>query len=341
VDFEELKLKRILVRIPQWLGDAVVSTIFIKRLKAKNPDAEIHVLTQPFLAEIFETQPEVTGVHRLPSPYRWQVRQVGQSLRRYYFNTVYVLPRSARTAFEAFFSGIPERVGFGGDLRRLFLTRTVSTNKNRRYPHRYLSLMGEENIPIENLRPHFPSEKPNPDELIPLLGGTGALKKPVLGMAPVSIAPARTWDADRFVDLANMFLKEKGGTVVLFGSPGEKHILDEIEYKIEGYVVNEAGSLKLSGLGWLLSQLDCFVGNDSGLMHAASAFKIPSVILFGASDPTYALPVGPHIKALQRKEISCVPCLRNHCVRFGELNRECLKAISVAEVWQTLTQLKI
>jgi len=136
--YEVFHLK-ILVRIPQWLGDAVVSTIFINRLKALNPASEIHVLVKPELAEIFETHPDVSHVRPLPKPYRWQVKMVGTSLRSSGFDAFYVLPRSLRTAGEAFFSKIPIRVGFGGDPRAFFFTKTVFYDSNLSYPRRYLS----------------------------------------------------------------------------------------------------------------------------------------------------------------------------------------------------------
>jgi ADP-heptose:LPS heptosyltransferase len=71
-------------------------------------------------------------------------------------------------------------------------------------------------------------------------------------------------------------------------------------------------------------------------MHVASAFQKPTVVLFGASAPEVALPPWGRFHALQHTEIACVPCLRNHCVRFGAGHNECLRAITVDEAISAL-----
>jgi heptosyltransferase-2 len=158
-----------------------------------------------------------------------------------------------------------------------------------------------------------------------------------LGIAPISVAPSRTWGPERFASTASAFLKKNGGTVVLFGSPGERPRVENIAAQITGgEVINTAGRLSLPELGWTLSQCTVFLANDSGLMHVAACFRIPSVVLFGASDPAFALPPWGRFLALQHKEIFCVPCLRNHCVRFGAGHDECMKTISVDEAGSAL-----
>jgi heptosyltransferase II len=100
--------------------------------------------------------------------------------------------------------------------------------------------------------------------------------------------------------------------------------------------IDTAGRLNLPQLGWLVSQLDKFLGNDSGLMHVAAAFKIPSVVLFGASEPKWALPQTGTFRAIQHPEVFCVPCLRNECVRLGTGYKECQAKITVEEVFSAL-----
>jgi ADP-heptose:LPS heptosyltransferase len=104
-------------------------------------------------------------------------------------------------------------------------------------------------------------------------------------------------------------------------------------------VIDTTGGLSLPQLGSLVSQCDAMVVNDSGLMHVASVFKVPTVVVFGASEPGAALPPYGRFRAVQHREVPCVPCLRNQCVRFGENYLECLKAVTVAEVSAALDML--
>ncbi|MCG3205629.1 MAG: ADP-heptose--LPS heptosyltransferase 2 [Elusimicrobia bacterium] len=323
-----LNVKKILIRAPQWLGDAVVSTVFIHRLKQREAEARLSVLCVPSLVTLFETHPDVESVIPLPYP-NGGVMAVGKILKSHGFDEVYILPRSFRSALEVFLAGIPQRIGFSGDFRNLMLTTRFPYQENRLYAHRYLTLIHEETLSLQSLTPYFPVQTTSNKKL-------QTLSKPILGMAPLSIAPARTWMAERFSEIARQWLSQKGGTVILFGSAKEQAAIDTIQTSVAGNVINTAGELSLPELGGVLKQCDQFLTNDSGLMHVASALNVPQVILFGASNPQNALPPWGENQSIQHKEISCVPCLRNHCVRLGNDHLACLKAISADEVLQRL-----
>lgn len=328
--------KKIIVRAPQWLGDAVVSTIFLSQLKKIYPDAHIAVLCQPYLRDIFKFHSAVNEVLELPYHARGNVFKVGRLLKGQGFDTIYVLPRSARSALEAWLGNIPTRIGFAGNFRNTLLTQTVPYNPHQLYPKRYLSLLGEENNNLEGHHTFFPSEKPSGD----LLKTFENAKKPILGISPKSVAPARTWDAERFAQVANEFIRQTSGSVVLFGIDSEKNVTELVKSHIKGAVIDLTGQLNFpeqtKAAGWAFQQCDVFLANDSGYMHVAAALDIPTVVLFGASDPAVALPHTGKMKAIQHKEIFCVPCLKNHCVRFGEGRNECLKKITVDEVLKSI-----
>lgn len=318
----------ILVRAPQWLGDAVVSTSFLRRLKQRFPDGTITVACVPGLKDIFSSHPDVRDVFPLDYVAGQSVFSIGAHLKEKRFDRVYVLPRSFRSAFESWWARIPERVGFGGDGRAVFLTETHAYDPTLLYPRRYLSLINDTGASLETLSPHFPSREPSDPALLQLLKNA---PRPFLGLGPASIAPARTWASDRFAAVAQQFLTTRNGTVILFGSPKEKSVGDRIASVLKGSVINAVGLLNLPALGWAVSHCDAMVVNDSGLMHVASAFQKPTVVLFGASDPAVALPAWGRYQSVQHREIACVPCLRNHCVRLGSGHNECLRAITVDE----------
>ena len=319
---------QILVRVPQWLGDAVVATIFLRRLKASSPQSEIVVLCPPYVAPIFETHPSVATVLKLSYSTGGTVFEMGRMLRKQKFSKAYILPRSFRSAFEVWLGRVPERIGFGGDIRSVFLTKGFHYDAGLLYADRYLSLLGD-SLLSQGAEPYFPAEH----------DGLENLPKPVLALGLASVAPARTWMPDRFVEVAIRFLKERGGSVLLLGSEKERdltgHIYQTLVAACQGASIKDlAGRLTLPQLGGVLKCCDLFVGNDSGLMHVSSVFKIPSVIIFGASDPAVASPPYGRVWPLQKKVFSCVPCLRNTCVRFGAERNGCLAAVTIDEVVQ-------
>jgi heptosyltransferase-2 len=323
-------MKKIAVRAPQWLGDAVVSTVFLDRLRRKNEGAHITVITYPFLTPVFDGCPSIDAVAALPPKNQKSLRAASALIRQGHFDEIYVLPRSLRTALEAWSGGVPKRVGFAADFRSFFLTDRFPYSHDISLAHRYLRLIGEDTLPDEKMKAYYPKAVAMPEP---------ALKGPVLGVAPWSIAPARSWLPGRFVDVANRFLAETHGTVVLFGSTEERAASAQLQTQIKGNVVDTTGGLDLYQLGTMIRRCDAMVVNDSGLMHIAAACNVPLVAIFGAGDMKQALPRFGRCVGRQHPEIPCVPCLRNRCVRFGPYYNECQKKVTADEVFDALRTL--
>jgi heptosyltransferase-2 len=323
-------MKRIVVRAPQWLGDAVASTVFLDRLRHQNPQAHISVAAYPSVAPVYQGCPSINDVLPLPAKKQSTVFNAAALLRQGRFDEIYILPLSFRTALEAVVARVPVRIGFAVDVRSFLLTQRVPYDFGITLTHRYLSLIEEATLPPNDMRPYYPAAE------LPVMP---ALKGPVLGLAPWSIAPARTWAAERFVDVANQFLSTYGGTVVLFGSPQERAASLELEPRLKGPVVNTTGGLDLGQLGTMVRRCDAMLVNDSGLMHVAAVCNVPTVVVFGASGLEQALPLYGRCVGRQHSEVVCVPCWRNRCVRFGSYNNECLKKVTVDEVFNALRAL--
>ena len=329
-------MKNICVRAPAWLGDAVVSTVFLFRLKNRFPDSRITVVSTETLAPLFRAHPAVNDVLPLvKSPdVGWGALQ--RSLQSAKFTDAYILPRSFRSALESWLAAIPRRVGFGGDLRRVFFTETIPYDPTLRYAHRYLKMIDEESLDLASHAPFFPSD----DSATDLFEREKRkVSRPILAMAPVSIAPSRTWEADRFADVGRRFVAATGGSVAVLGSSNEAAATARVAAAIGEPALDLGGKLGLVGLGSVLRLADLFVGNDSGLMHVAAACGKSGVIIFGASEPKTALPPSGQLEPIQDRTLRCVPCLRNHCVRFGEFHNGCLRGVTAEVVANRLLEM--
>lgn len=330
-------MTNIAVRAPVWLGDAVESTAFIAAL-ARKTRTRPTVVCAPGVAPVFEAHPDVSGVLLLRYSEGETVRQTARRIAAEKFDDLYVLPRSLRTALEAWLAGVPRRIGFGGDLKGWLFTDRVSYDARLPYAARYFRLIGESGPSSEALffpKQEIPREKMEQVFAAPL----DDLPRPLLGVAPISVAPSRTWDPENFAAAARMFHQESQGTVLLFGASNERVRIEEIRKAIGPSAVNVAGALTLPELGWAMSRLRAFLANDSGLMHVAAALRVPTLAIFGASDPAVAVPSGANITVVQRTDVPCVPCRRNRCVRFGRFHNECLRRISPEEVSKALTRI--
>ncbi len=315
---------QILVRAPNWLGDAVMSTPFLKRLAAKNPGASIDVLAKGSLARLFEGAPGVRRVIPLDAP-----EAAPAALRLTGYGEAYALPPSFSSAWHLFRAGIPLRTGYAGDFRSPFLTRALPLDERFHYVRRYLGLLGEEGREVSRADFYFPTEDP-----ADFPGG------PVLAVAPGSRAPARRWFADRFAAAIDALPEKEWPTVLLLGAPEDAPFAEAVEKAVRRPVKNLCGKTSLPVLGGILKRCKSLVTNESGLMHVAWAVGTPMAVLAGPSEVQCTSPFGEGIKVLQHREIPCVPCVQNECFRAGDGYKACLKAIAPAEVLAALASLQ-
>ena len=102
-----------------------------------------------------------------------------------------------------------------------------------------------------------------------------------------------------------------------------------------GRALNASGRTTVAELIALLSCCDAFVGNDSGAMHVAGALGLPTLGLFGSSEPRRTAPLGPRAEALT-KRVACSPCFLRECPEALPEHMCCFKRIEVDEVFETI-----
>ncbi len=124
------------------------------------------------------------------------------------------------------------------------------------------------------------------DFLAARLGEAGLDRRgPIIGMHAGAGRRIKEWPLERFVELARRLVQEKVATLVLTGSAGERAKADVIEAALPLDTLNLVGTLDLAGLAEVMSACDAFVSGDTSAMHFACAIGVPSVSIFGPSDP--------------------------------------------------------
>jgi heptosyltransferase-2 len=332
--------KNILVRAPNWLGDAVMCTPFLRRLAASRPGDRVHVLCRPAQKEVFEGLPGLDGVLTFrQGEGAWAL---AGRLRRERYDEGYVLPPSFSSALLFALAGVPERIGHPTDWRGPLLTRRVPLDERWHYVRRYLSLLGDEGAEVGPADFHFPSATVITDKASFFLAKAALppLRAPCLAVAPGSQAPARRWFPERFAELVDSLPEKDWPTVLLLGAPSDVVHAKEVEDLCRRPVVNLCGRTNLLVLGDLLKRCAALVTNESGLMHVAWAVGTPTVVVAGPSDTRLTSPFGARARVLQRREVPCVPCVKNECYRPADGYKECLKRIGVDEVREALGEMR-
>jgi heptosyltransferase-2 len=322
-------VRRVLVRAPNWVGDAVMSLPVLTGLRRLFPLVEITVLAARRVAPLFAGQPGVTEIIRYPSGRgKWQVLW---DLRGR-FDVALALPNSMESALGLWLVGVPSRVGYNTDGRGLFLREAVSGRRQLAGLHIVFYFLGLLKAlggvatftpPILYLEPE---EEAVGAQLLSEAGLPG--QGPWVGLSPgATYGPAKRWPPERFAALGGELQRDFGVRLVLLGGNDERGVADQVEEHLQGLVVNLVGRTSLRQALGVLSQLDLLVTNDSGLMHAAAALSVPLVALFGSTDPGATGPFTSRATVV-RHPLPCSPCLKRTC----DVGYTCLKAISVDEV---------
>jgi heptosyltransferase II len=318
-------VRRVLVRAPNWLGDAVMSLPVFSGLRRLFPQGQITVLAAPRVAPLFTGQPGVSDIIAYPpGPEKWRLLR---GLRGR-FDLGLALPNSLESALGLFLARVPVRVGYQANLRRPFLTRPVAGRRTLAGLHTVYYLLGLLRAfgEVPAFTPptlHLQAADVKAAEKLLSSAGRSAAG-PWVGLSPgAAYGPAKRWPPERFAALADHL----EARIVLLGSTEDQEAAEMVKAHLRRPALDLVGRTNLRQALAVLSRLRLLVTNDSGLMHAAAALGVPLVAIFGSTDPVATGPFAPQATVLHHP-LPCAPCFQRTC---GE-GYPCLTAITVAQV---------
>lgn len=320
-----------------WLGDAVLTTPSLGALRAACPQARITLVARPLVAELLGHHPDIDGILVYDKGGRHagalgMLRMAGE-LRRGGFDRALLLQNAIDAALLTFLAGIPERMGYATDARRILLSRPVPVTEEILSLHHaeyYLRLLAQLGIP----RPENPalSLRVTEDERASMRSRLASLGVPeesrILGINPgATFGSAKRWFPERFAKVADTLSEEWDAGVVLMGSVPEMPLSAEIEAAMARKPVNLAGRTTVRELMALLASCSFLVTNDSGPMHIGAAFGVPLVAIFGPTDWRKTSPWTEKARIV-RVEVDCSPCHLRECDR----GHECMLGVTTEMV---------
>jgi heptosyltransferase-2 len=300
----------LLVRSPNWLGDAIMALPAVRNLKIMMGGGSLTIAVPEKLAALWQACPFVDQVIPLTDP-KSAWRTAGQ-LRPGKFGAAVLLPNSLRAAGEVLLAGIPQRIGYATDGRRLLLSKAVPVP--RRNPVRlhqryyYLDLVTALGGPSDDSLPDLKIDA-KPTDQIALCPGA-------------EFGPAKRWPVERFAAVAQHFAVKHNLNAVILGAPNDVPVAAELA-KLLPDAKNLAGSTSLPEFITTLAASKLVISNDSGAMHLASALGVPTVAIFGSTEPQMTGPLGPRARVL-RHHVPCSPCF----FRFCPIDFACMTSIT-------------
>jgi len=358
------RFDQILIRGVNWLGDAVLTTPALMRLREIFPRAQITLLTPEKLKDLWAGHPAVNETISFADGE--SIFSVERKLRAGKFDLALVLPNSPRSAMEPWLARIPQRIGYARPWRNWFLTRAVPPRigavkmqkrsigdikrlisqlptPNSQLPttghqiHEYLHLAA---ILGADPGPLAPQLFVSSDEIETAKKkfGLDQITQPVFGLNPgAEYGPAKRWPIERFIAAAKETQQRSNCGWLIFGAAADMPIASQIESAIgnrQSPLFNLAGKTSLRELMALLKYSRVLLTNDSGPMHVAAALGTPVVAPFGSTSPELTgpgLPGDPRHRLL-KSDVPCSPCFLREC----PIDFRCMTGIAVENIVEAL-----
>ncbi|MBS1526231.1 MAG: glycosyltransferase family 9 protein [Bacteroidetes bacterium] len=300
---------KILVRLPNWLGDVVMSTAFLHAVKELYPDARIDVIIKKDLKDIAEL---ITDINIRPfskQDYKGLrgVLRFGKKLRPEKYDLFFCLPESISSAVMGWATGAKKRVGYAKEGRSFLLTHSYKKAPGQHRVDEYVALLEQfTGQPIADRKVEIKYEKKDKIRLVLVNFNSEAISRRM---------PADK--ARRLLDtLCQTFTDLQFG---LIGSSKEKNFIDSLAIGTDDkQIVNFAGTTNLAQLAGYMASAEAVLTTDSGPAHLANSLGVPTVVLFGAGDESNTAPYNKDLLTVIRAgKLDCEPCVRNTCKLYG------------------------
>ena len=334
----------ILVRATNWIGDMVMSLPAMEALRERFPGARITVLARPWVRALLEAHPAVDRIMEFSKGEGrvqglFQVLDAARRAGRGGFDMAVLFQNAFEAALIARLARIPVRVGYDTDVRGLLLTHPVSRKRAPHGVHQvnyYLEILRAMGWDGEVREPHIYVSEKDRTEARELLSRQGIdHEEKILGVAPgAAYGPAKRWPAERFARVADLAAKEWNARVLILGSAGDAEACRAVASGMAGEPLDLCGATSLGEAVALISACSLFLTNDSGLMHVSAALGVPTVAVFGSTDPVATGPRGPRA-CVVRNPVDCAPCLKTVCPK----DFQCMLGITADAVWEEAKKL--
>jgi len=331
---------RLVLRGPNWLGDAVLALPAMVAVRRAFPRAELTVAAPASLADLYREGTDVRPDHvlDLPDGHRAAVTALASGQ----FDLGILFPNAFRPAWQLKQAGVKERWGYATEGRSLLLTRRSRPERSAVPQHHadyFRGLVRSLDVPCNDAPPHLvvsPASAERATELLTVRGA--APTSPLVGFAPgAAYGQAKQWPPDRVAAVIARLVSERGATCVLVGAPGDRIASRGIESWLRAHaadawtcVIDLVGRTSLGELAAVAARCDVFVSNDSGAMHVAAAVGRPVVAIFGPTDERVTRPIGAH--DVIAEPVFCRPCHLRDC----PIDHRCMKRISADRVFDAV-----
>jgi heptosyltransferase-2 len=315
---------KILIILPNWLGDAVMATPAIELLSTKFPTARFTFVGSFASIEALKYHPKcehaIIDATKKASNRLLATYKLAQELGA--FDLAVSFRDNLYTSMLLRFSGTVVCCA-----RRSWHSMFLLSHTPKITTSQHLSLQYAE-LAMCNVDAFSKNETPP----LKLYIEPTKFERPTLGInAGATYGSAKRWYPERFAEVAKAFSEKFD--ILIFGGPNEVEMAAEIEANLKAWHVtnytNIAGKTTIQELCANIGGCSLFITNDSGPMHVAAAYQVPTVAIFGPTKHKETCQWMNEKSAIVRHDMECAPCMKRECPLK---HHECMKSITASEV---------
>ncbi|MEM1282909.1 MAG: lipopolysaccharide heptosyltransferase II [Chlamydiota bacterium] len=343
--------KKIIIRMPNWLGDLVMATPLIKDLRKHFPKTHITAMCQSNVAPLIKEDPDIDEILSFTKKSGWihgNHQSIVKALRFGGYDLGILTTNSFSSAWWFWRGSVKYRMGYAANFRSLLMNKAIPFPKDKEIQHQvitYKMLLTCLGISVSETPQNLvvTEEELELSKQTLLKYGAKVGENVIVGINPgAAYGSAKCWLPDRFAHVTTRLLKNPQLRIVYFGDQNTVPLVKDICENLPESVINLAGKTNIRELMAHIANCSAMLSNDSGPMHIAAALKTPLVAIFGSTND---VKTGPYDHGtVIHKHVACSPCYQRVCpidfkcmtqIEVDEVCREILKLIDEVEVVQS------
>ena len=344
-----------MVRVPNWVGDAVMALPALRELRRIFADAQITLVARPWVAGLFEGEGladklisvhDGRGVFQTASNFITEARRLGRER----FDLAVLFQNAFGAALLARVARAKTIAGYPTDRRGALLDLAIPFEANYKNAHQvryYLNiaaalekeLTGESSVDFEAAQPrlHVNDDQRESGRTMLDEAGISNDSSPILALSPgATNSRAKRWLAERFASTADRLAERNGFQTVIVGTTGDIEVANEVAARMRTNALVLAGRTSIAELKAILACTSLVISNDTGTAHVSAALGVPTVVVFGPTEHFSTRPLSD-VATVVRHEVECSPCMLREC----PIDHRCMTRVEIDDVYSAAQSLLI
>ncbi len=327
-------VNRILVIKLRAIGDVLLSTPVIQNLHEHFPEAQIDFLVDEFASGVVAGNPWITEVIIFNKEKDSSTGTVLRIRKRRY-DLVIDLFSNPRSAIITGLSGARIRVGYPFRWRKYAYNILVSPRGGEVHNVEFnLDALRRLEIPVHHFRPRFPLNKDATKFASEWIVANQLDGKLIVGLNPSGGWYTKRWGLDHYARIGDAITEKYHASIVLLWGPGEEEDVRSIQrmMKASSKIIPRTSLIEL---GAIILHCAYVVSNDSGPMHIAASLDVPTLGIFGPTNPYLQGPFGKNHRWIRNEGIACLACNLTSC----PIGNICMTQLETSRVMKAFDEL--